>query len=556
MWGHPMMKTLKPIAAILLGLSLASCNLGSPESTGKYDYDGTAAQLDSKEYSRLTPLQQYQVANKLSSALFKGVPARSFFKEGTITANAGTLEVSAEGQDYVGKVRRALKTPLDNRDAIALKIEGDADAQIPARYTFDTDRKPMQYPMAYMFEMPLSDEYFARWMAYKLVNTIMFSPAEEIDSASERDVQKIYEGLVSALMDNTPVRSIILTHELSQANWRRFRSPEDNTREMIEIYLGLFDRDADVPKAAIACKNWSLTSEDQQYELQQSPKVNTVPQLILDHYYVTTCEDFFNVVANHPLVIPRVTTVLIDHMFGVDYPAEKRTALARDIAAAQPTTFKEIFMAILFSKEFLLSMDRPKWFEESFFNAANRMYWRPYSAFFRDLNRTTGSGNIGGASLTLMYQPAFSLKLGRWPIVPGDVLATAYQHNGLRSAMLTRSNAKLASDPNFDPEAIPSNGWGPELIENASTMSLPDFISYMFISALGRLPTAEELSTLTQVINTARTAATASTVDCTVSSAPGGCLKYWSSTNVVNRTLVVMDYLSRLPESYFYNAVN
>ncbi len=545
---------LRPLIAIALGLSLASCNLGSPQSTGKYDYKGSAEQLDSKDYGQLTALQQYQVANKLASALFKGVPANQFFKTGTIGADTSTLAVSSTGSDFVGKVRTALRTPLENRDAIVLKIEGDVDAQIAGKYAFDTARKPLQYPLAYMYEMPLSDEYFARWMAYKLANTIMFSAAEEIDSASERDVQKIYEGLVSALMADTPIRSIILTHEKSQANWRRFRSPEDNTREMIEIYLGLFDRDADVPKAAVACKNWSLTSEDEQYELKIGPNVNTVPQLILDHYYVTSCEDFFEAVANHPLVIPRVTTVLVDHMFGVEYDSAKRTALARDIAAAQPTTFKEIFQAILFSKEFLLNMDRPKWFEETYFNTAERTYWRPYSNFFRDLNSTNGSNTLT-ASLPVMYQPAFSLKLGRWPTVPGDVLSTSYQHNGLRSVLLTKSNAKLSTDPTFDPAATPSRGWGPELTASIDTLSLPDFINYMFISAVGRAATSQEMSVLSQVITSARTATTASTVDC-VNTSAAGCLKYDSANNVTNRTYVVMDYLSRLPETFFHNAVN
>jgi hypothetical protein len=252
-----------------------------------------------------------------------------------------------------------------------------------------------------------------------------------------------------------------------------------------------------------------------------------------------------------------VATVLIDHMFGVEYDAAKRSALARDIAAAGPTTFKEIFLAILFSEEFLLNMERPKWFEESYFNTAERVYWRPYREFFRDLNRTTANGgNIGGATLSLMYQPAFSLKLGRWPFVASDVLATSYQHNGLRSTLLTRSNAKLPTDETYDPEVTPSQGWGPELTETASTMSLPEFINYMFISVAGRAATATELSTLTQVITTARTATTSSSADCTLTNPPSGCLRYASSTNVNNRAIVVMDYLSRLPESYFHNAVN
>lgn len=555
--GVIMKSQLGAVTVVVALLGIAGCKPGTPEETGKHSLKASADQLDSSEYSALTPLQQYQVANKLTSALFKGIPANEFFVASSISADTSKLSVSSDGSNYIAKVRKALSLPLTNRDAIVTSIEGDSTATVPitAKYSFDGTRRPLQYPLAYIYEMPLSDEFFARWMAYKLVNTIMFSPAEEIDSADELDVQTLYENLVAALREDTPIRSIILAHELSESNWRRFRSPEDNTREMIEIYLGLFDRDADVPKAARACKNWSLSDEDAGYKLVKGPTENTTPQLVLDYYWVTSCQDFMAAVSNHPLVIPRVTTVLIDHLFGVEYDSTTRSALARDIAASNPTTFRELFTAILFSKEFLLNMDRAKWFEESFFNVADRAHWRPYSSFFREIN--TNATNTGiNASLPQMYQPSFTLKLGRWPTVPGDVLAMSYQQNGLRSAVLIRSNAKLATDPTFDPAVRPSQGWGPELLDGVATMSTADFISYMFISVLGRAPTVAEVSTLTQVIETGRTAATASTIDCVATTANNGCLRYFSESNTPNRAMVVMDYLSRLPETFFFNAVN
>ncbi len=555
-----MKKQFNLIFAACIVLSAVACSPGSPTPTGKDSLKGTAAQLDSTAYAALSPLQQYQVANKLASALFHGEPANDFFVAGSIGADTSKLAVSAENTNYIGKLRKVINTPpaIDEGD-IATMIEGDSVLKIPAKYSFDATNKPLQYPLAYLYETPPSDDFFARWMAYKLVNTIMFSPAEEIDSADQLDVQTLYENLVIALKADTPIRSIILAHEKSESNWKRFRSPEDNTREMIEIYLGLFNRDADVPKAAKACKNWSLSSQDRGYKLVKGPGENTEPQLILDSYYVTTCDDFFAAVSNHPLVIPRVTTVLIDHMFGVEYDADTRSNLARDIAASNPTTFKDLFQAILFSKEFLLNMERPKWFEESYFNVADRVHWRPYSAFFRDINTNTNNGVIN-ASLPQMYQPAFSLKLGRWPTVPGDALATSYQHNGLRSAMLTKSTAKLASDPTFDPAAIPSQGWGPELTADVTKLSMDDFIAYMFISVLGRAPTADEASILKQVINSARATTASATADCTAPNSStnntSGCQQYYSEANTNARAMIVMDYLSRLPEIYFYNAVN
>jgi hypothetical protein len=87
-------------------------------------------------------------------------------------------------------------------------------------------------------------------------------------------------------------------------------------------------------------------------------------------------------------------------------------------------------------------------------------------------------------------------------------------------------------------------------------LSTSNFISYMFISVVGRTPTAAEVSTLIQALDTARTAATASTVDCVATTASNGCLRYFNASNVPNRAMVVMDYLSRLPETFFFNAVN
>lgn len=90
---------------------------------------------------------------------------------------------------------------------------------------------------------------------------------------------------------------------ISQENWRRFRSPEDNTREMIEIFLGLFDQDAEVPKASIACKNWSLTDDEQGYQLVIGFDENTEPQEVLGAA-ILSCYDFYQAVAQHPLLIP------------------------------------------------------------------------------------------------------------------------------------------------------------------------------------------------------------------------------------------------------------
>jgi hypothetical protein len=542
-----MRKTLSVVVAAVLGLGLTACDPGVPQESDKYQLEGSADQLTTDEYNKLTPLEQYQVANKVMSALHRGIPANEFFEPDSITSDPATLKVAVEYKGFLGTLKKDLAQPTPGTQELYTKVVGDLEKGIVGKYDFSAEnglkRRKVEIPLAFLYELPLGDEFFARWMAYKLVNTILFSPAEEIDSADENDVETVYENLAKTIKADTSVRQIILAHEKSEANWRRFRSPEDNTREMIEIYLGLFDRDADVPLASIACQNWSL-SDAPKYELQKSANENDTPQKILDGYYVTTCDEFFEVIANHPLVIPRMTTVLIDHMFGVDYDSEKRSAMARDIAASSPQTFKDIFLAILFSEEFLKHMDRAKWFEESFFNVAARTYFKPHADLFAEINNAdpnAGNGAIG-ATLLRMYQPGFRLKLGRWPSVPGDVLATSYHANGVRTAMLNQ-----LGDP-FNRDDL---GWGAELIKDAADLSTGDFISYMFISVLGRMPSATELAALTEVIDTAEGNGLTT---CGSMATPVPALK--CPGFLPEKAMLVMDYIARLPELYFYNAVN
>ena len=527
-------------------LAMVACKPGSPQEKDTYKAQGAAAALSESEYNRLTPLQQYQVSNRLMAAFFKGVPAQEFFDASTISDSEADLRLSDNGADYITKIKEKLTFNLENRRSYYTKVVGDAEN--PGRYEFSNEeRVPMEYPLAYLYELPLSDEFYARWIAYKLMNTILFSPAEEIDSAFPEDADIMFEALAEGILNQVPIRTLIYQHEISQTNWRRFRSPEDNTREMIEIYLGLFDRDEDVPKASIACKNWYLTDEDLGYELK-NPQANnnTEPQLVLDNYWVTTCEDFMQAVANHPLVIPRIATVLTDHMLDVNYDPDKKAKFIASVAGAHPTTFTEMFNAILFSKEFLMNMERPKYFEESFFNIAGRIYWTPYSRFFRELAQASAGGMDLGTNLFVMNQPTLSLKLGRWPTVPLDSLGFSYYHKGIREVALLKRKS------NYDnPASTNYYGWDTRFVDSGVDYLQEDaFINYIFISVAGRYATQTELDEINNIISTAKNDA-------------GDPLFNTTSTNLNtivgtrrNIAMLTMDYISRVADTYFYNAVN
>ncbi|MBI3775725.1 MAG: hypothetical protein HY273_09270 [Gammaproteobacteria bacterium] len=107
-----MKKQLNLVVAASIALGVAACSPGSPTPTGVNSLKGSAAQLDSASYAALSPLQQYQVANKLTSALFTGVPAREFFAAGSIGADTSKLAVSEKYGNFLNKLRKDLDTPL------------------------------------------------------------------------------------------------------------------------------------------------------------------------------------------------------------------------------------------------------------------------------------------------------------------------------------------------------------------------------------------------------------------------------------------------------------
>ena len=499
------MKNYKRVL-LLISILLISCKASElevdEEKSNEVAPTSAAKPLTESKFNSLDSEQQYQVANKLASTLYKGVPLSEFFDFSAI----GSDYRLGDGREFLSKTRADLNTRVKNKSGYANIID--------LRYSFNETRKPTALPLATIREFPISRDLFEAWMAYTLANTILFSPAEEIDSAEYIDVHRVYSGLTKAMSEDASIRDIIFTHMKSQANWRRFRSPEDNTREMIEIYLGLFDKDEDVPKASTACKNWYLEDGDGNYELViDELNENTEPQFVLDQW-VTSCEDFYQVVASHPLVIPRIVTFLVDRFFP-NYSSEKRAAITTDIVATNPVRFNDVFLAIIFSEEYLLNNQKAKSFEETFFNLAERVYWRHERGFLNDLT------NPGSDSPTMhkMKQPAMALKLGRFKDQPLDSLSFAYYHSAVRERLLTKANNNWGR-------------WNSSFVREGDFFEQDDFIHFLFMSIISRKAAENELVELKKVIV--------------------------STENEANRSeqaRIVFDYLSRLPELYYHDAV-
>ncbi len=543
------MKKILPLL-IPLAVLIAGCDVKLPsEGTAQegFNVSGFAAPLSEYEYSRLGNEQQYQVANKLLGSMYRGIAVADFYD---ISQGMDRLALK-EGEQFLSSVETALSTPLDSatREHLNTQIRGDAEAGIEARFSFTSRQVPKQLPLAQIYQYPLSKDFFDRWIAWHLANNILFSPAEEIDSVNVTDVQKVYTNLVEDLRNNKTIREIIKRHQNTQENWRRFRSPEDNTREMIEIYLGLFDRDEDVPRASMACKEWYLTDENQGYERVRNGEPNTEPQLVLDSY-VTTCEDFYELIAQHPLVIGRVTTVLVEYFFAGRSNAD-RLKIVESIVTSNPETFQDIFKGILFSREYLLKTERPRSFEENFLGSSHRLEWRAPTDLFQGM--VSRRGGAYRANMTEMSWPAMSLKLGRLFGVPMDSLSFAHYHKAYRELLLFsrdrwRKGLGLIwiDEPAEDAtaEELALYEMSQQRFSVVGNMSVNDFIDYLFLSAAMRRADAVEKTTLTTI------------------ALDVGFVRNKNGKDLVREDYhddfarLVFDYISRLPESYYFKAID
>ncbi len=493
------------LTAIILSLSVLISSCGGSKGGGSSTQSTGLSQLSDSDYQALTPEEKYRVTSKLTATLMKGIPPGEFFD-----LQRATFDLTPKySGNYIAKLKKDLSTPLspDKRDYY-LKIAED-------NYRYDDNLKPPQYIMALLWELPISKDYYEMWMAYFLANTKLFSPAVELESVSYLDVHKVFSRLHRMISEDKPVREIVYEHMISQENWRRFRSPEDNTREMMEIFLRRF-KDEEVPRAALACKNWSLTGQDQGYQLVIDFNENTEPQNVLDTS-VTTCWDFYRALANHPKLIPTVVAEIVDHLFSA-YSKQEKERIVNSVVSANPKTFRDIFNMILFSKEYLLNNERPMKWEEAFYGTAKRLSFKPSENFFRYINRTRGYSSF--VKLYDMKQPPFIEKLGRTPTPPLDALSFAYYHKSLRENLMINRSSYDGDD-----------GWGDSFYD--VTFGGEDFINYVFVTALGRKATREELDTFNDIFTR----------------------KNWEDRHRWQKAMIILDYISRLPEFYMLTKI-
>lgn len=511
-----MKKLINGLAVVIVfGMLVAGCGGGGGSGGsggGGGDASGTTnlAKVSDEDWNALSDEEKLALSNKANATLYKGVSSQEFFD---YSIQAG-LQVIRDDSNQIAELEKKLTRSIGDMNAYLEMID--------EKYSFDTRRQPLQYPLAMLYEFPISREFYDAWMAYQLINTIFFSPAVELESCDYIDIQSIFFRLFHMIGEDDFIRDIVFEHMISQENWRRFRSPEDNGREMMEIFLGHFV-DEDVPIAAQACQNWSLTDESDGYRLFIGFDENNEPLNLLGRT-VVDCYDFYDAVAEHSNLIPTITAGLVNIYFS-GYSEKAKNQIVNRITDSNPATFRSLFSKIIFSKEYLLKVERPKRFEETFFNIVHRINWFANRNFFKDISHAYSGSTY--PSLYNMKQAAMTYKLGKPVEIPLDTLSFSYYHKAVRERLLI----DIKSDPFNDNDG----GWQAEFINVNQTGD--DFINYLFMSILSRNATAEELAELSQIMTDRG-------------------YGYDREDRELHRAMIVLDYISRLSELYYTKSFN
>ncbi len=466
-------------------IATQQCNINYDKDDPKYDlnYRGLfyyrkdmspagykLRQLSDSKFNGLSISDKRKVADKLLSTLFFGYPEP-------------VLEEKIRSGRFLCSVRRGLAGEMNNMSRVEDEIRDEEKY-----YRDDNDWRPYEVMdiLARFYAMQYLDiHYLHHWIAYILTQTIMFSPAYELDSSHYPDIASVYNWLVRDMDDDIGMRYSTYMHMISTSNWRRFRSPEDNGREMLEIFTFDFD-DTHVPKAAKTLQNWFLDEDHDTLVIGLNS--NTVPQALFGTT-VTTGFDFYRELVKYHGFTTGVVRRLVDFFF-TDYDESAKQTIIDTIVSSKPETWQDILLQIVFSEEYLLHSSRAKSAEELFYSLVKKLEFKHYKHTFYYLNE----------ALNDMHQSSMKYKLGKLERTPLDTLSFAYYHKYIRERVMIRNVCGTHEETTYDDWN--TYGWRPPLLGNdrfTYIMDNPDatltsFISYLFNFMIFREPTSQELA--------------------------------------------------------------
>ena len=202
---------------------------------------------------------------------------------------------------------------------------------------------------------PLCSDYFNLWVTYQLLNSFVLAMGDELDTVSSARINTHIEKIRDAVAQGRSVPDIMRDYFMGDIFWARFRSPEDNGREVMEIYLGDF-RDEIVPVIGKILRNYSFNEDQGTLDIDPFNH-NDEPQT-LNGTTLTTPLELYSYVVNHPEFMPHIYRHIISALYG-----EANEQVLADLNARRPTDFREIYILALTHRA-INQVQRPKYPEE------------------------------------------------------------------------------------------------------------------------------------------------------------------------------------------------
>ena len=488
-------------------------------------------QLSDSDFNALSQENRLKVANKLLNTLFFGYELPE-------------LKDKINQGNFITSVQNGLKEQTTDIGWLESYILND---EFFDQYTYYEPQAITILTRFYTMQ-ELDKYYLDNWMAYILTQTIMFSPAYELASTHYSNIANVYNRIVTMSQDGYGMRFITYIHMSSEDNWRRFRSPEDNGREMLEIYL-LDTKDSDVPLAAKALQNWKLNTDSDTLEIGLN--VNTEP-ISLFSTTIYTGDDFYRELVKSNDFVYGVTTRLVDFFF-TDYSQSDKEDIVKTVVSSNPETWQDILLQIIFSKEYLLNNQRAQSAEETFFSLAKKMNFRHKKSTFYYFKYY----------LDKMNQATMKYKLGKLERVPLDSLSFANYHKFIREYVFLN----VAYEDETDLTSWKYDGWlNSDFVdydkfnydENKPIESLENIINYIFNSIIARDATADEMELFKTHMLTERDEELVLKYEfnfCYVNEDDPEYQQELRDSNKRHIAVLVLDYISRLEETYMQREV-
>jgi len=242
---------------------------------------------------------------------------------------------------------------------------------------------------------------------------------------------------------------------------------------------------------------------------------------------------------------------------------EDRVNIINSIVSSGAETYEDIFTAMIFSKEYLLNTERPRSFEESLMPLLDNLKWDPAARsgdsvgkrIFEFVASGTDNPSPNSDRGNVMYLGnkgwhTMTLKIGRLPDVPLDAMSFANYHRAMREQLLL--NERSYDGSQTDIPGLIYNGLGnddDDLRDVISQLSLTDYIHFLFLNTMQRKASTEEVAGLIAIFDDE----TLLEID----TDGNQVIRPSTSDNRHNNIAeITFDYISRLPELYYFKAIN